>query len=81
MDPIDAISSFADRSSFIDRLLASIDKLSQKEAQIVRKHKYQLNYVLSLYEIIEATKNRTNFEVNYRLCSTLEEVSLRGILS
>lgn len=63
MDPIDAISTYSDRSEFIDKLMTAIDKLPQKDGQIIKKHKYQLNYILSLYEIIEATRNRTNFEV------------------
>lgn len=63
MDPIDAIPTYQARSVFIEKLIAALDKLPQKEQQMIRKHKLQLNYILSLYEIIEATRNRTNFEV------------------
>lgn len=64
MDPIDTIPTYHARAAFIDKLLSAADKLPQKEMQIVKRHKFQLNYILSLYEIIEATRNKTNFEVS-----------------
>ena len=45
-------------------MLAFSDKLAAKEINALKKHKYQLQYILSLYEIIEATSSRTNFEVS-----------------
>ena len=63
MDPIDAIPTYGERSAFIEKLMTAADKMPQKDVQIIKKHKFQLNYILSLYEIIEATRNRTNFEV------------------
>ena len=44
-------------------MLSFSDKLNPKELNSLKKHKYQLQYILSLYEIIEATGSRTNFEV------------------
>lgn len=61
-DPIDAIPSFQKRKEYIARLLSFSEKLAQKEVSHLKKHKSQLQYFLSLYEIIEATDNRTNFE-------------------
>lgn len=62
MDPIDAIPTFEGRQAYVDKLLGASDKIPQRELQLVKKHKYQLTYVLALYEIIEATKHKTNFE-------------------
>jgi hypothetical protein len=62
MDPIDAIPTFEGRQSYVDRLLSAGDKIPQREMQLIKKHKYQLTYILALYEIIEARNHKTNFE-------------------
>ena len=62
MDPIDAIPTFEGRQAYVDKLLGAADKIPQREMQMVKKHKYQLTYILSLYEIIEASRHKTNFE-------------------
>lgn len=62
MDPIDAIPTFEGREAYIDKLLGAAEKIPQRELQLVKKHKFQLTYLLSLYEIIEASRHKTNFE-------------------
>lgn len=62
MDPIDAIPTFEGRQAYVEKLLGAQEKIPQREMQLVRKHKYQLTYLLALYEIIEASKHKTNFE-------------------
>lgn len=62
MDPIDAIPTFEGRQAYVEKLLGAAEKIPQRELQLVKKHKYQLTYILSLYEIIEASKHKTNFE-------------------
>lgn len=61
-DPIELIPSFAKRRSFINKMLSFSERLLPKEAAVLKRHRYQLSYILSLYEIIEATGRRTNFE-------------------
>ena len=63
MDPIEAITSFEARKRYLNAMLGLSEKILPKEIQILKRHKYQLQYILGLYEIIEATRNRTNFEV------------------
>ncbi len=65
MDPIESITSFDKRRRYINAMLAKSDKLLPKDVQVLKRHKYQLQYILGLYEIIEATKNKTNFEVAF----------------
>lgn len=61
-DPIDIIPTYEKRKNYINKMLSYSDKLVNKEISIIKRHKYQLQYILSLYEIIECTSNKTNFE-------------------
>lgn len=61
-DPIELIPNFAKRRNFINKMLSFSERLLPKEAAVLKRHRYQLSYILSLYEIIEATGRRTNFE-------------------
>jgi len=61
-DPVETITLYEKRKYYINKMLGYSEKMAQKEVQILKRHKFQLGYILSLYEIIEGTRDRTNFE-------------------